>query len=274
IYSPVKNHTFRISAATAFRSPTFFEFYTETSTEVTVETGLPFPFPPTIDIELPTVGNEDLTPEKITTYEIGYQTFLMERVKARVDLFYNQYKDFINARAGAWYLPNEVFPGSPAGPKYYTYLNRGESEGRGGEISVDVLITEWLTGMVNYSYQEIIDLEDDILTFEDEKDQRRKESPLNKVNAELRAKLKNGVSLNVNVNYVDEVELWSYHKLDPYTLVNVRLGYQINDNLEIAVAAFNLFEDEHYQYTPGNIPGLVFGEEIGRKVTGNVNYKF
>ena len=83
------------------------------------------------------------------------------------------------------------------------------------------------------------------------------------------------MSLNVSVNYVDEVELWVGNlKLDSYTLVNVRLGYQINDNLEIAVAAFNLFKDEHYQYTPGNIPGLVFGEEIGRKITGNVNYKF
>ena len=274
IYSPVKNHTFRISAATAFRSPTFFESYTETSTEVTVETGLPLPFPPTMIVEIPTVGNEDLTPEKITTYEIGYQTLLVDRVKARVDLFYNQYKDFINARAKLTSVPNELYPGSPVGP-YYTYLNTGETEGRGGEISVEVLIAEGLTGMVNYSYQEIIDLEDDPISDEDEKDQRRKESPLNKVNAELRAKLKNGLSLNVSVNYVDEVELWVGNlKLDSYTLVNVRLGYQINDNLEIAVAAFNLFKDEHYQYTPGNIPGLVFGEEIGRKITGNVNYKF
>ncbi len=273
IYSPVKNHTFRISAATAFRAPTFIESYVETST--TVEIPVPAPFPP-FSINIPTLGNEDLNPEKITAYEIGYQTLLMERIKGRIDLFYNEYKDFIDARTGEMYAANELFPGSPGGiiPKYYTYLNRGETDGRGGEISVDVLIAEWLTGTVNYSYEKIIDRDDDPVTTRNEKNERRVQSPLNKANAGLRAKLKNGVSLNVIAHYVDEVQFLGYQKLDAYTIVNVRLGYQINDNLEIAIAAFNLFNDEHYEYTPGIMPSLTFGEEIGRKVTGNINYKF
>lgn len=272
VYSPIENHSFRISAATAFRSPTFFELYLDTKSSVDVS-ALPFP----VDVAIQ--GDEDLKPEKITAYEIGYQTFLMERIKGRIDLFYNVYKDFISAELKEMYAANELFPGSPGGliPKSYIYKNRGKADGQGGEVGFEFLLAEWLTGILNYSYEEIFDREDDPTTFVDEKNQRKKESPQNKVNAGLRFKFKNGLSSNILAHYVDEIE-WrdgqTCYKLDPYTLVNVRVGYQLNSHIEIAIAVFNLFNDKHYEYMIGNNPDLPFGEEIARKITGNINCRF
>ncbi len=270
VYSPIKKHTFRVSAATAFRAPTFFESYLDLVTSISIPA-----ISPSFHLLIPVQGIEDLEPEKITSYEMGYYTFLMDRIKGRIDLFYNQYKDFIEATYEL-YGTEEILPGIPGGtlPKRYYYHNIGKTDARGGEISLDLFINKWLTGMINYSCQKIVSRADIPDTVENDENKRKKESPLNKANVGLKFKFENGLSLNILAHYVDSVEWWDYQELDPYTIVNVRLGYKFTNNIEIAAAVFNLFNDEHYEYTPGNLKTLVFGEKIARKITGNINYKF
>jgi len=60
-----------------------------------------------------------------------------------------------------------------------------------------------------------------------------------------------------------------------YFLFNPRLGYTFRKNkAEIAVAVFNLFNNRHYEYPPGDDPALTYGEKIGRRFTFSLELKF
>ena len=58
-------------------------------------------------------------------------------------------------------------------------------------------------------------------------------------------------------------------RVNPYTLVNLRLGYRFNvfgNEAELAIQAFNLFNDVHRE-----VPG---GDLIERRVSGTLRYRF
>ena len=77
-----------------------------------------------------------------------------------------------------------------------------------------------------------------------------------------------GFSADVFVNAVGESEGFP-GKVDPYTLVNIRLGYQfevLGADAEVDFAVFNLFNDVHQE-----IPG---GDFIDRRITGSVHLSF
>ncbi len=57
------------------------------------------------------LGNEDLTPEEIQSYELGYQSILTDKMKVKIDLFINQCRDFIVTTSWApvdMYTANEM----------------------------------------------------------------------------------------------------------------------------------------------------------------------
>ena len=231
VYSPWQNHTFRISVGRAFRNPSILENF--------FNLGILTPLGPVM-----IRGNRDLDPEEITAYEVGYQAFLFKRFKARVDLFYNQIDRFIDS-------PEETVPGELIIP------NSEDGSIFGGEVSLEFFLAEWLKGFLNYSYQERrVDIKSLGI------------APHHKGNVGLNFSFKNGFSANVFVHHVGESE-GSPGKVNPYTLVNVRLGYQfkiLGNRTEIALAAFNLFNDVHREH-PGS-------DLIERRVTGTVRFSF
>ncbi|WP_447980752.1 TonB-dependent receptor domain-containing protein [Candidatus Nitrospira bockiana] len=197
-------------------------------------------------------GNNLLEPEKIVSYELGYQGwYLRHRLRLRADLFFNHIEELIKS-AGA------RFSNDPGFAEIY-----------GGEASVEVLITSWLTGFANYSYQEISQ------TFTDD---ARRGAPQYKANAGLRADLPNGLN----------GEAWIHHygaatypitsafsdfsgppfnvvvpasRVGSYTLLNLRIGYLFwNDKAEVAFSAFNALNDRHKEHP--------LGDTIGSRVMG------
>ncbi len=155
--------------------------------------------------------------------------------------------------------------------------NRGKMLGLGGEIGFDCSLTDWLTADMNYSYQEYTYREDDPI-FGVKKGDREKSMPSHKVNAGLRFKFAPGITANLSAHYVDKAE-WTQGKVDAYTIVNGRIGYFFhNDNGELFLSAFNLFNNEHYEYPSGSAPlypaEYPLSDEIGRKVNAGVSYKF
>jgi len=227
VYSPWENHTFRASVSTAFRNPSIVENF--------------------FDLQLPTVkiiGNPNLDAEQIISFELGYQTFLFERLKARIDLFYNHVDELI-----------EIIP--PTGPTT-TFANVDGGPIYGGEFSLEFFLVEWLQGFLNYSYQDR-DFDNPIALGV---------VPRHKGNFGLNFTLPHGFSADVFVNAVGESE-GAPGKVDPYTLVNMRLGYQfevLGADAGLDFAVFNLFNDVHQE-----IPG---GDFIDRRITGSVHLSF
>lgn len=235
VYSPWRNHTFRVSVGRAFRNPSILENFFK----LDVPTGLPPPLD-TVKIR----GNRDLDPEEITSYEVGYQAFLLKRLKARVDLFYNEVDRFIDS-------PEQISPGE------LTIPNSEDGSIFGGEFSLEFFLAEWLKGFLNYSYQE-----------REVALRSLGMAPHHKGNVGLNVSLKNGFSADVFVHHVGESEGFP-GRVNPYTLVNVRLGYQfkvVGNEAELSLQAFNLFNDVHRE-----IPG---GDLIERRVTGTLRFRF
>jgi len=272
IISPFQDHHLRLSYGTAFRNPSFIESYLYEDSDIS---SLISPLLPRNTIVVNARGNPDLLPEKITSYEVGYQAQLSSKFRFKVDLFYNNLWDFISFRTVAYQDMSGMLgypPGSVIVPAKKSYTNAGKSKAIGGEIGVDFLAARWLTGSINYSRQDLTWEEDDPATPDDEKGMKVKSSPRDKINGNLRFNFDNGLSANFMVHYVGETEkneTWAYGKVDPYTLVNVRLGYRfLNGTTEIGLVVFNLLDKQHCQYPSTDNQGNPSGaHKITRRIT-------
>lgn len=280
IFSPFKGQHIRLSYGTAFRSPAFIESYLHEDSDISKMISSLLP---ANTIIVKSRGNPNLKPEKITSFELGYQLYVTSRLRMKTDLFYNELSDFISFKTVAFQDISAIIgypPGSVIVPSQKSYTNASQSKGIGGEVGIDLLAAEWLKATFNYSYQKLTWEEDDPETSENETGQVVKTSPQHKLNFGLRFQFKSGFSANFQVHYVDQTEkyeTWAYGKVRPYALVNSRVGYRfLNDKMEIAVAVFNLFNKKHYEYpgldSSGNPNG---GHEIGQRITSTfLSYSF
>jgi len=249
VFSPGKNHTLRLSYGTAFKNPHFGEsFYF-----------MVINLAPGVNYHL--LGNKALKPTQIISYEIGYNLGL-GRLRANLDLFFNQMKDFIDLKTIEYFPAGPPFYGAPKTDKV---SNSGKAEAYGGEAGLNFYITNSLTALCNYSYQKITDKSNDP-NFR----VRTESFPVHKANLCIRWKVKSGLSANLLVHYVDKTQWkiipsWNAGGVaDAYSIVNMRIGYQLFDQkVELAVAAYNLLNNKHYEY-----PAI----KLGRKIIGSFRY--
>lgn len=242
IYKPAKGQSIRFTIASGYYIPSLFQH---------TNNGEAYPF---------ALGNSSLKEEKITSYELSYYNQLSHRLKMNLSVFYNDYRDLIdNTQSG----PME---------------NVADAHQYGGELEFDFVLADWLTGFANYAYQTI-----------DRDDFGRLEvDPEHKVNCGLRAKYCEW-SADLIFHYVDsyyEMYLTANpvfgqagagpKKVNSYSTIDARIAYNLNDSLELAIAASNLFKDRHYESNPPDSdPGNWHtGDRVGRRITGSVSLKF
>ncbi len=242
VYAPSERHAFRASLGTAFRNPSVFEEFFALS----VPTGQPTP------AAIVAVGDRNLISEEIIAYEVGYRGRWSDRVKVRLDLFYNDFGRFIELDAN--------------GPGQFTFRNLPGGFGYGGEVGVEALVTDWLRAFANYSYQELR-ADPAVLGL----------APHHKANAGLFATFRNGLSASLIVHQVGASETISLPfparavpiRAAPYVQVDTRVAYRFRlfgEDAEVALAAANAFNDPHRE-----IPG---GDRITRRVTGTLRIRF
>jgi len=189
VYAPWENHTFRASVARAFRNPTILENFVDFDV-------LAPPCPP-----VRVKGDPDLKSEAMTSVEFGYQTFLFQRLKARIDFFYNDLDDMVLG-------PSPV--GSGPCPAELALSTGGGGSITGGELALEFLVTDWLKGYANYSYQN-----------RDFSDQRLLGmGARNKGNVGVNFNLPKGFQADFFVNIVGESTGFP-GPVGPYTMVNL-----------------------------------------------------
>lgn len=209
LFTPVPDHTFRATVSAAYRSPTLFETTAENQIFIT---GSPVPGM--------NRGSTDLNPEKIVSYEVGYQGwYFNHRLRTRVDLFFNHISNLINFRSvGLIVTPH----------------NSGEADIYGGEAGIDFLATSWLTGFANLAYQEFGQ------TFTDT---ARRGAPRFKINAGLRGEWENGLNGEIAFHHVGAATypvntaftqfapfggfIPPTERVGSYDLLNLRVAYKI-----------------------------------------------
>lgn len=237
IYNPKENQSLRFTIASGYYIPSLFQHTNE---------GKVYPF---------ALGNSSLNEEKITSYELSHYSCPTDRLKIVTSLFYNDYRDLID--------------NTQTGP----VKNVADAQQYGGEVGLDFIFTNWLDGFANYSYQHI--RRDDFGDLA--------VNPKNKLNCGLMAKLDRW-SANATAHYVDEYyEMYltsnpvfglvtpGPSKVDPYATVDTLIAYHPHNNLELTIAAYNLFNHRHYE---SNSTGWHTGDKIGRRITAGVSYEF
>lgn len=256
VYKPVPDHSLRLSGSLGYRPPTINETRALGSASFTPPGG------PTLISTV--VGNKNLAPEQIISFDLGYQGwFHQHRLRVRLDVFYNHISDLIDVM--------------PISPTTATFSNggaftqgQGEADIFGGEAGFEVLFTPWLSGFANYSYQEIGQ------TF---RGQLSRGGPRFKWNAGLRAEFENGLSGEVLYHYYGATK-YAFSSAFPaflgpgspdprvgsYNLLNLRGAYRFaidflgGREAEVAVTAFNALDDKHKEHPLGEtIERLVMG---------------
>ncbi|MGE3153229.1 MAG: TonB-dependent receptor plug domain-containing protein [Nitrospiraceae bacterium] len=263
IYRPAADHSFRATAAVAYRSPQLGATNFRAQSTATLPTVIPgF----VVTQVTPLVGSESLKPEQIISYDAGYQGwYLRHTLRLRADIFFNHISDLI-------------------GTANATLANRGGSADiYGGEAGFDFDVTRWLSLFGNFSYQEI----SQTLT-----DDTRRGGPRFKVNGGARADFENGLNGEVAVFHVGSAtypvnatfaefaagfptfgipplippSAVPVERVNHYTLLNLRAGYRFwKDRAEAAVSVFNALNDRHNEHP--------LGDTIGSRVMGWLTLK-
>ncbi|MBI3073964.1 MAG: TonB-dependent receptor [Deltaproteobacteria bacterium] len=142
VASPAPDHYIRGSVGLAFRKPAFAETKLRLNNVTCVHTLCDQYQLPRIFSE--GIANPNLENEKVRTYEIGYSAKLFKgRLRASIDLFFNQYRDFIEFDATGFDLAALI-----SGRFDYTSMSfkqiGNDVDAYGGELAIEWIPTRWM----------------------------------------------------------------------------------------------------------------------------------
>lgn len=259
VYHLGDTDSLKLSVGKAYRNPTHFENYLLFIETVATGADLGLPFLNDFDFSLQ--GTHDLDPEEIVTYNLGYRAD-REDYTVTADIFYNDIKNVIQHR----YRTGNILDADNDINFWKDYQNVYSAHSYGAELLVEKRLNSSLSGLISYAF---------LREYSDDTGERIKTSPEHKAAAEIRQKFGDDMTLNIQGVYVGgtEWELESFDidesglpstvllesvpvrfKVPSFTLVNVRLGIKLGENIEVSFAGFNIFNDRHREFPDINMP--------------------
>ena len=173
------------------------------------------------------MGNPDLQPETSTSYQIGYQGQLSERINLSMNGFYNEIDDLIQTDED-----NATYEGNIA---IYKYMNVDSAQTYGGDIGVDWQIDNRAKLQANYAY---------IHTHNDVSDTKLTYQPTHKVMLALDYAISDKLQLIPRLNYESKQLIsTSEQAYSPaWWTLDTKLNYDANKNLSLYGAINNIFD--------------------------------
>jgi iron complex outermembrane receptor protein len=223
-----KDQVLRASAGSGFRNPSLRELWFE----MPVLGGLGT-----------VIGNRDLRPEQLRSFELGYSGRPGEDWRLEANVFYNLVDRLVEFRAVT--------------PTVFQPHNVNKEETYGGEAEVEYLFADWLSAFVNYAY---------VVRQDRDTHDRFPAAPRHKANAGARLSLPEGITAMLWVHFFDEVVLPDptgqqiVGAVDDYALLNARVAYRrALGRAEgcVFLEAFNLLDHDHREHPEGDGYGLL-----------------
>ncbi|MEX1274976.1 MAG: TonB-dependent receptor [Bacteroidota bacterium] len=240
VWSPVAGHTLRATYNQAFQSPNYSELYLYVKHPTTA---------------LAYLGNDELLPEQITGYELGYKAVFANSLFLSIDGYYNQLKNFVTD-LGPGVNPNYPFavilPGEAFPRTIWSYTNAGKVNEAGYDIGLNYYLSDsWLVDL-NFSY----------FTFEvvaqHPNDVLLPNSPKWRTNGGITYTHPDGHDVSLKLKYVPTFE-WAagiYRGVIPaYALLNLGGSYKLTSTLGLNLNITNLLDRSHYQIFGGSLLG-------------------
>jgi len=256
LYSLFEGHILRAAAGQSFRKPVWLEAQGISEQDLLKRI---FTLP---------LGNPDVGNELVRTAELGYRGYLLKQLRTELNLFYDQYTDFILLQI---YLSEN---GKRSENKFRAENLKSTFWGTGGEAEIGYEPFPWLATNANYS---LLYRKDIVVGV-------TKPYTQNKAALSLKLMPPGLPFFGLTGNYVG-----SFHyeivnpspvkteaqKIPYYVLINAVVGYSfLKGNLETGLHIFNLLNQHHRESSFLEAPQLIGAEEISQKLALFIRWKF
>ncbi|MBI3849398.1 MAG: TonB-dependent receptor [Verrucomicrobia bacterium] len=228
LWTPHEMHTVWASVSRAVRTPS--------RAENDVRLNQPGPFPGTVTSIL---GSRAFESEELLAYELGYRVRPHERLSFDMAAFYNDYDKLRSFEPGA------PVPGVPVIIPL-TVNNLLEGETYGVEFSPTWQATDWWRLQAAYSWLSI-QLHNRPGSADPISHGAEGRSPQHQFFVRSLMDLTRHWELDGEVRYVDGLPNL---KISSYVVMDVRLAWRPNKNLELAVVGQNLLDNRHSEFAP------------------------
>jgi outer membrane receptor protein involved in Fe transport len=156
-FEPSHGQTIRATYNRAYVAPSIVENYANFPASIAIPLGAAsFPVP------ILTVGDQDLRPQAIDAFEIGYSGLVRTRVTVSASIYHQRSRGLINLLTAELYSSGNAPPGWPLPPslldglslpKTFQWGSVGNLAESGFEMGVDSPIARGFSGSANYSFQ-------------------------------------------------------------------------------------------------------------------------
>jgi iron complex outermembrane receptor protein len=302
VFSPASGHNFRLTYNRAFQVPNYSEFFLQApaGAPITAFAPLEAALAPILmgrtlglrSIPILARGNNDLTVEKIRSYEAGYNGIFGGKLYLTLDYYRSRVENFVTDLlpgvnpAFAPYTPPSFLPapvaaqvlgtlrgglgtnfaglttinGQPA--LVFSYANSGLVNTQGVDLALNYYISDrWLADF-SYSW---FDFE---VKRKNERDQLLPNAPDNKLNFGL-AYNADRFSVSGKYRWVDAFP-WAagvfVGDVPSYGIVDLGAIYKLGTNWQLGVDVSNLLDKEHWQSFGGDL--------LSRRALGWVSYSW
>jgi len=245
VWSTSQNLTTKLLYGKAFRAPSFAE---------------------TKNINNPSLlGNPDLDPEKITSYELAFDYKPTYDSKLNLNIFYYDWDDIILYTA-------DTDTDTDVGITPRTAQNEGKQKAHGVELEGSLKISESLEVYGNYAWTDAEDKENnsDAANFPTKQLYLRADwLPIP------------DWKLNVQANWImdrDRAAIDARSDIDDYVLVDSTLRFTPSGkSWEVALIVKNIFDEDAFEPSPAGNPITLIPNDLplaGRTIFGEVRYRF
>ncbi len=236
-WRPTEQDTFRVSYGRGVQAPSLIEMG---------GIQLPVAVAPGFTIDL--IGNPNLQPSIITSYEVAYDRDVAA-IKGKVGLrvFTQDWKDLKSAisTAGLDILPTATTNGAA------TYINASDSKLKGVEVTASGKLTENLGWRADYTWTDVKDAPFAGINPTARYVAFEKTTPKGRGNVGVEW-VKGPWEADANLHYVSDYDFYdivngALKPVDSYASLSARVGYRTQSGITLAVAGQNLLTERQKQ---------------------------
>jgi iron complex outermembrane receptor protein len=210
------------------------------------------------------VGNPDKLSETLAAYEAGYRVQLHDRATLDLAGFYNEYDRLTTFEPAGQDL--STLPSYIGLPQVFSNLAEGETYG--GEVAVNIQVTDWWRLRPSYSYLQVR-LHRKRGSLDPTAENGEGDDPHHQVSLRSEMDLPWHLQLDCVGRYVDSLP---NRNIPAYAELDVRLGWRPTKQLEISIVGQNLLDHQHPEFQQ-----LILGPpqaELERGLYGKVTFRF
>jgi iron complex outermembrane receptor protein len=188
------------------------------------------------------IGNRDFESEELLAYEAGYRSYPRSWLALDIAGFHNVYEKLRSIEPGLMTLDTSL--GQPLLVIPFTAGNNLQGTTRGLEAVVELRPTsQWrLTGA--YSFLDI-NLELVNNSLDPTSLEAEEQSPEHQLSIRSSLDLTRSVAFDLGFRYVGALPAM---EVDPYTVMDFRIGWEASPGLDLALVGRNLLKDHHAEF--------------------------